>query len=89
VSGRLVADDFAVLRTAAERGMGLARLPTAVAHASLREGRLTSVLDTFAPTPTPLHMLHVGAPRLPSRTQAFLDYAYPRLVGAIAEATAV
>lgn len=83
VTGRLVSDDFVVLRTAAERGVGIARLPTAVTHASLREGRLVSVLDGFAPAPTPLHVLHVGG-RLPSRTRAFLDFATPRLVAAIA-----
>ena len=89
VSGRLVSDDFAVLGAAAERGMGVARLPAAVAHAGLRAARLVSVLDAYAPTPTPLNMLHVGTQRLPSRTRAFLDFAYPRLVQAIAEATAV
>jgi DNA-binding transcriptional LysR family regulator len=89
VSGRLVSDDFAVLRTAAEHGMGFARMPMAVVHASLREGRLVSVLDAFAPAPTPLHLLHVGDRRLPSRTRAFLDFTYPRLVQAIAAATAV
>jgi DNA-binding transcriptional LysR family regulator len=85
VRGRLVSDDFATLRTAAERGAGLARLPTPVAHAAIREGRLVSVLDAFAPPPTPLHLLHVGARRLPSRTRAFLDFATPRLVEALAE----
>jgi DNA-binding transcriptional LysR family regulator len=89
VSGRLVSDNFAVLRTAAECGLGVARLPMAVVHASIREGRLVTVLDGFASAPTPLHLLHVGDRRLPSRTRAFLDFAYPRIVSAIAEATAV
>jgi DNA-binding transcriptional LysR family regulator len=87
VNGRLVSDDFVVLRSAAERGLGLARLPTAIAHQALRAGRLVSVLDAFAPTPTPLHVLYVGARRLPSRTRAFIDFAFPRLVRALAEAT--
>ena len=89
VAGRLVSDDFVVLRTAAERGAGFARLPTAVVHASIREGRLVSVLDAFAPATTPLHILHVGARRLPSRTRAFIDFASPRLMKAFADATAV
>jgi DNA-binding transcriptional LysR family regulator len=87
VRGRLVSDDFATLRTAAERGLGVARLPHAVAFGALREGRLVSVLDAFAAPPTPLHMLHVGGGRLPSRTRAFLDFAYPRLAQALAAAT--
>ena len=89
VRGRLVSDDFAVLRAAAECGAGIARLPSAVTHASLRDGALVGILDGFAPPPTPLHLLHAGSHRLPSRTRAFLDFAYPRLVRAVGEATAV
>ena len=36
VSGRLVSDDFVVLRTAAERGVGVARLPNAITHEPVR-----------------------------------------------------
>ena len=50
VSGGLVSDDFVVLRTAAEHG--------------------------------------VGAQRMPSRTRAFMDFAYPRLVQALRPAPA-
>ena len=89
VGGRLVSDDFVVLRTAAECGAGIARLPATVVHASLRDGRLVSVLDGFAPTPTPLHVLYVGARRMPSRTRAFIDFLYPRMVRAVGEAAAV
>ncbi len=88
VGGRLVSDDFVVLRTAAERGLGIARVPNAVVHEALRKGRLVSVLDAFAPPPTPLHLLHAGAGRLPSRTRAFLDFTYPRLVRAVATVAA-
>jgi DNA-binding transcriptional LysR family regulator len=88
VSGRLVSDDFVVLRTAAEKGHGVARLPNAIAHASLRKGKLVSVLDAFAPPPTPLHLLHVGVGRMPSRTRAFIDFTRPRLVQAIENAAA-
>lgn len=85
VSGRLVSDDFVVLRTAAERGLGVARLPMGVAHASIRAGRLVALLDAHAPPPTPLHILHVGGRHLPPRTRAFLDFAEPRLTQWLAE----
>jgi len=88
VSGGLVSDDFVVLRTAAEHGVGVTRLPNVVVHHALRAGRLVSLLDTFAPDPTPVHMLHVGAQRMPSRTRAFMDFAYPRLVQALRPAPA-
>ncbi len=85
VSGRLVSDDFVVLRTAAEQGIGIARLPTLFTQASMRAGRLVPVLASYAVPPTPLHVLHVGGAHLPSRTRAFLDFALPRLIQALAE----
>jgi len=88
VNGRLVSDDFVVLRKAAERGLGVARLPTGVAHGSLRAGHLVSLLDAYAPPPTPVHMLHVGGRHLPPRTRAFIDFVHPRLGQAFAEAAA-
>jgi DNA-binding transcriptional LysR family regulator len=88
VHGRLVSDDFVVLRTAAERGLGVARLPIGVVHPSIHAGRLVSVLDAFAPPPTPVHLLHVGG-RLPSRTRAFIDFVHPRMSAAFVAAAAV
>ena len=85
MSGRLVSDDFVVLRTAAEQGIGIARLPTLFTQASMRAGRLVPVLASYAVPPTPLHVLHVGGAHLPSRTRAFLDFALPRLIQALAE----
>lgn len=89
VTGRLVSDDFVVLRTAAERGLGIARLPTVVAHEAIRAGRLVGLLEGHAPTPTQLHMIYVNGRRLPTRTRAFLDFVLPRLTQSLAAATAV
>jgi DNA-binding transcriptional LysR family regulator len=88
VSGRLISDDFVVLRRAAERGLGIARLPIVVVHDALRAGTLVSLLEAFAPPPTPLHILHAGGRHLPPRTRAFIDFVHPRLVRVLAEATA-
>lgn len=79
VSGRFASDDFASLRTAAERGLGIARLPALIAHESIRQGRLVSLLDAYASPPTPLHLVYVGGRYLPPRTRAFLDFVEPRL----------
>jgi DNA-binding transcriptional LysR family regulator len=87
VHGRLVSDDFVALRKTAERGLGVARLPVTVAHQSIRAGRLVSLLETYAPPPTPVHLLYVGARRLPSRTRAFIDFVHPRLVRAFTDAS--
>ena len=87
VSGPLISDDFVTLRTAAERGLGIARLPGLIVHKSIREGRLVSLFDAYASPPTPLHILYVGGRHLPPRTRAFLDFSEPRLARALAEVT--
>ncbi len=73
VSGRLVSDDFVVLRQAAERGLGIARLPSVVVHEAIHAGSLVSLLDAFAPPPTQVHILHTGGRHLPPRTRALID----------------
>jgi DNA-binding transcriptional LysR family regulator len=82
VSGRLVSDDFVVLRRAAERGVGIARLPGLVVHEALSAGTLVQLLERSAPPPTPVHILHVGGRHLPPRTRAFIDFVHPRLAEA-------
>jgi DNA-binding transcriptional LysR family regulator len=89
VSGRLVSDDFVVLRKAAERGLGIARLPIGVAHEAIRAGQVVSLLDAYAAPPTPVHILHVGGRHVPPRTRVFMDFLHPRLSQAMAEAAAV
>ncbi len=88
VSGRFVSDDFVSLRTAAERGLGIARLPAIIVHESLREGRLVSLLDAHAAPSTPMHLVYVGGRHLPSRTRAFIDFVHRRLVQAFSAASA-
>jgi DNA-binding transcriptional LysR family regulator len=87
IRGRLVSDDFVVLRHAAEQGLGIARLPSVVAHDAIRAGRLIRVLDDYAPPPTPLHLVYVGGRHLPPRTRAFLEFVQPRLSAALGQAT--
>ena len=87
VSGRLVSDDFVVLRTAAEQGLGITRLPGLLVHQAIQAGRLVALLDDQAPPPNPLHLLHPGGGRLPARTRAFIDFVQPRLTQALAAIT--
>ena len=85
MNGRLVSDDFVVLRTAAEHGLGIACLPAAVAHEALAAGRLVSLFDSLAPPPTLLHLLYVGGKHLPPRVRAFIDFVQPRMTAALRE----
>jgi DNA-binding transcriptional LysR family regulator len=79
VTGRLVADDWVVLREAAARGLGIARLPTIHVGAAVRSGALVSVLDDYAVTASPMHLVYVGGRHVPRRTRAFIDFIVPRL----------
>lgn len=79
VSGPFAVDDYRVLRQAAELGLGLARIPGLMVREALREGRLVSVLDAYAPPPTPLHLVHLGGRYVTPKTRAFLDFMRPRL----------
>ncbi len=85
VSGRLVSDDFVVLRTAAEQGLGIARLPGLLVHKAIQSGRLVTLLDDQATPPNPLHLLHPGGGRLPARTRAFIEFIQPRMTQSLAE----
>ena len=65
-----VSDDFVVLRTAAEQGLGIACLPGLLAHEAIQAGRLVPLLDDQAPPPTPLQLVLPGGGRLPARAAA-------------------
>jgi DNA-binding transcriptional LysR family regulator len=88
VGGRFVSDDFVTLRMAAERGLGIARLPGLLVDDAIRAGRLVSLLEVHATDTTPLHLVYVGGRHLPPRTRAFLDFVEPRLVAALNHAVA-
>lgn len=88
VSGRLVSDDFIVLRNAAERGLGVAHLPAGLAHEALSTGRLVSLVASHAPPATPLYIVHAGGRHVAPRIRAFVDFVHPRLARAFAEASA-
>jgi len=85
VAGRLVVDDFIVLREAAVRGLGIARLPEVHAREALQSGALVSVLDAYAPPEMPMHLVHLGGRHLPPRTRALIEFLRPRLATRLAE----
>ena len=64
---------------AAASGLGVARLTSYQAAASIRAGRLVSMLRDYEPSPIPVHLIHGGPPLLPLKLRAFLDFAAPRL----------
>lgn len=74
VSGSLAVDNIAVLREAALEGMGLARLPRSLIDMDLREGRLRTVLDAYAPDPLVISLVYPQRQHLPRRVRVFIDF---------------
>ncbi|HEX8825999.1 MAG TPA: LysR family transcriptional regulator [Archangium sp.] len=73
-SGTLVVDDIAVLREAALEGVGLARLPRSLVDVDLREGRLRTVLDAYAPEALVISLVYLQRKHLPHRVRVFIDF---------------
>ncbi len=64
---------------AATNGLGIARMTSYQAATALRAGQLVEILKPFVGAPIPVHLLHTGAPLVPLKLRAFLDFAAPRL----------
>jgi DNA-binding transcriptional LysR family regulator len=82
VAGRLVANDWSVLREAAIRGLGIVRLPSMHARAAVAKGLLVPLLDEYAPAEISLHLVYFGGRHLAPRTRAFVEFMRPRLAQA-------
>jgi DNA-binding transcriptional LysR family regulator len=64
---------------AAEAGLGIARVMSYQAAASIDAGRLSPVLSSFAPQPIPVQLVHRAQRNQPLKQRAFLDFVAPRL----------
>lgn len=73
---------------AAEAGVGITRLLSYQVAEPLREGRLVRLLTAHEPAPVPVSLLYSRQGRLPMKTRSFLDFAAPRLLAALRDATA-
>ena len=71
---------------AALSGAGLVRAVSYQVADDVRSGKLTVVLDAFAPPPRPVHLVYDKQNRLPLKLRAFVDFAVPELRGRIENA---
>jgi DNA-binding transcriptional LysR family regulator len=85
IHSRLIVNTAEAAVDAAMAGLGLARVLSYQAAAALRTGTLGVVLPSFELAPWPVSLVHGGAPLLPLKLRAFLDFAAPRLKTRIAE----
>lgn len=60
-------------------GVGIARVLSYQAVASIRAGTLVPILVDRAPLPMPVHLVHAPHQQQPLKLRAFLDFVAPRL----------
>jgi DNA-binding transcriptional LysR family regulator len=85
IRARLVVNTAEAAVDAAVAGLGIMRVLSYQAAAALRAGALVVVLEPFEPAPWPVSLVYGGAPLLPLKLRAFLDFAAPRLKTQIAQ----
>lgn len=64
---------------AAELGQGITIALSYMARDQIREGKLMTILDDYAPSPRPVHLVFPQARLVAPKIRAFVDYAAPRL----------
>lgn len=63
----------------AHAGLGIARVMSYQAAASVRDGTLLPILTEWAPPPIPVRLVYAAHRQQPLKLRAFLDFAAPRL----------
>jgi DNA-binding transcriptional LysR family regulator len=74
VKGRLACNSFLLLAIAAERGLGVARIPSALVRDPLAAGTLVAILEDYAPPVAPLHVLYPSSRHLSPKVRVFVDF---------------
>ncbi len=64
---------------AAIAGLGIARVMSYQAAASIRAGTLVLLMSDWAPPPVPVQLVHAPHQQQPLKLRAFLDFVAPRL----------
>jgi DNA-binding transcriptional LysR family regulator len=83
VRERLSVNNAEAAIDAAISGVGLVRVLSYQAAPAIERGQLKLVLRKFEPAPTEVHLVHSGQRLIPLKLRSFLDFAAPRLRGAL------
>lgn len=75
VSGPLLVNDLDILRQAALKGLGIARIPENVVIQDIKEGRLQLLLDEQMSGENGLYVLYPPNRYLAAKVRAFVDFA--------------
>lgn len=79
INPTLEINDAAAAIGAAELGHGITIALSYMVSDRIREGKLTTILDDYAPPPRPVHLVYPQARLVAPKIRAFVDYAAPRL----------
>ena len=60
-------------------GLGIARVMSYQAAASVLDGTLLPIMSDWTPSPLPVQLVHAAHPQQPLKLRAFLDFVAPRL----------
>ncbi|MCD6047690.1 MAG: LysR family transcriptional regulator [Gammaproteobacteria bacterium] len=74
VKGSFYANTNATLRHAAEKGLGLVKLPSFLAEPSIEQKKLVSVLQEFCPPPTAIYAIYAKNRSTPAKIKLFIQY---------------
>lgn len=85
IRSRLIVNTAEAAIDAAMAGLGLTRVLSYHGAAAVRLGSLLRVLEQFEPPDWPVSFVFSGGRPLPLKLRAFLDFAAPRLKGALSE----
>jgi DNA-binding transcriptional LysR family regulator len=78
IQSQLAANNGEVLCAAAERGLGIARLPTFIMGSALKAGRLVEVLPAYRPADGVIHALYAPNRYLAAKSRVFIDFLVKR-----------
>ncbi|MFZ1414822.1 MAG: LysR family transcriptional regulator [Defluviicoccus sp.] len=84
ITPRLEVNDASAAISGAERGDGITIALSYIVARAIAEGRLTTVLERFAPPAVPVHLVYPQGRTVAAKVRAFLDFAAPRLKQALA-----
>jgi len=74
VSGPLIANDFTTLLGAAVKGVGLAQVPSPIAMAAVKAGKLAVVLEDFAPMAPGVFLYYPSRHQTLPKLKAFIAH---------------
>jgi DNA-binding transcriptional LysR family regulator len=66
-------------------GMGIIQVPRYRLRSEIRDGLIVEILASFAPSATPVYMLHPEGRHVSARARAFMNWAAPLLTSKLAE----